>query len=450
VSDLVSLESEGELLAILVAHGRDALGPIRECIQGPDAFSPTNRPAAEVCFALAIDGEPILPATIRERAFTIGYPALANRAEEWFGQLFEQHLATFANTTVHARIVGDLARRRQLIAAADELRAAANDRQIPIPSMLGQHMDRVTGHVLQHADSAHRDFLIETVQELEQRADHDGALPGVPTDIVGLDALTDGWERGRLVVCAARPGCGKTAFGVWCGQVAASNDHEVFFASAEQPVKQLQRRRLGIETGLDIREVSRDRATWARMVSRVTAGVERLRPQPFTISQSIRNISQMRIAVQRQIALGRAPRLLVVDYLTKLQPEGRFDRNDLAVGSITGALARMAIDLDITVLLLAQLNRDSVKDGKIRRPSAADLRDSGVIEQDADQILLLWPGAPGDGENVVRPDSHARVEIIVEKNRHGPVGAVGVEWSKAVGRFRDEDRWGQHVRGAAA
>ena len=140
--------------------------------------------------------------------------------------------------------------------------------------------------------------------------------------------------------------------------------------------------------------------------------------------------------------MGRAPRLVVVDYLTKLRPDSATERNDLGVGQMTSALARIALDFDLTVLCLAQLNRSSVREGKPRRPVVSDLRDSGLIEQDADQVVLMWEPPPPDGvAEEPRGSAEAEIEFCVDKNRHGPVGSVRATWRKGVGSFTENPAW---------
>ena len=131
------------------------------------------------------------------------------------------------------------------------------------------------------------------------------------------------------------------------------------------------------------------------------------------------------------------PKLIVIDYLSWIKNEPGAERNDLAIGVTMKRLAQIAKDLHCCVLLLAQLNRDSVKDGKPRRPTMADFRDSGCIEQDSDQILLLWEPPSPDGTEDNPREKETTVEFIVEKNRHGPKGRVRIDWKKALTQYRE-------------
>jgi replicative DNA helicase len=260
-------------------------------------------------------------------------------------------------------------------------------------------------------------------------------VPGISSGIAPLDNLTDGWMTPRLIVLAARPGFGKTATGLWCADMAGQSEVETVFVSVEQPTKQLQKRRLAMRTGIDLRGV-RNRERYAQVLPDLMAETAKMRHEPLTFVQGPRSVRAIRLELQRMIAKGRHPKVVVIDYLTKLRSDRKAERHDLAVGDITGDLCRMAIDLECTILLLAQLNRESVKDGKVRRPTVSDLRDSGIIEQDADQILLLWPGAPSDDDIPMAPGSGVvPFEMLLDKNRHGPKGSVRLNWWEATGRF---------------
>jgi replicative DNA helicase len=171
--------------------------------------------------------------------------------------------------------------------------------------------------------------------------------------------------------------------------------------------------------------------------SRLLQATEECRVMPLTFDDQSNTATGIALAVQRHAATKRPPALVIVDYLSWIRFEGKFDRNDLAIGAVTRSLARMAKEQHVAVLLLCQINRDMAKDGKMRRPTMSDLKDSGSIEQDADQVVLMWE-PPSD---VPRgSDGHLMMEFVVAKNRHGPTGLVDVEWESPVYRYRETPR----------
>ena len=206
-------------------------------------------------------------------------------------------------------------------------------------------------------------------------------------------------------------------------------------------MKVLQQRRLGFATGLNIRHHLRMN-TYGQHAGTIAEAANTLAGMPLSFDDEARTPAQLRQRIMAEVAMGRAPRLVVVDYLTKLRPDSATERNDLGVGQMTSALARIALDFDLTVLCLAQLNRSSVREGKPRRPVVSDLRDSGLIEQDADQVVLMWEPPPPDGvAEEPRGSAEAEIEFCVDKNRHGPVGSVRATWRKGVGSFTENPAW---------
>lgn len=433
---LVDADAEREVLAVLAMHGPDGLAVIRDLITGPQVFTALRRQQAEVLIALASEGTPgHSPVIVRARAMQLGYTGLGDTADEWLATLLLGHVAGLSHAEHYARIVAELASRRALLDAATSLTTLAHDRAVRPEVALGQLVDRITTEVRGVAVDSTRDCLVEALEDLERDSQGDGGPPGLPSGLDALDAITDGWVAPRLVVIAGRPGYGKTATGLWCADVAARvAEAETVFVSCEQPTRQLQKRRLAMRTGIDLRGL-RNRERYAERLPTLMAEAQAMREEPLTFVQGTGTVREIRLELQRLIARGRQPKLVVVDYLGKLRAEGKVERHDLGVGQITSNLCRLALDLECAVILLAQLNRESVKDGKGRRPVVSDLRDSGIIEQDADQIILLWPGAPSEDDLQVHRDGIAPFEMLLDKNRHGPKGAVRLDWWEATGRF---------------
>lgn len=268
---------------------------------------------------------------------------------------------------------------------------------------------------------------VEALDEAHHAAET-GELPGVPTGIAKLDRATGGLHPGDLVVVGARPKMGKTALACTLTLNGARAGYAAGFASAEMSAKELSVRFVAQISDIGVSEYRSGRLSdtaWkhateaSSLLSRLS--IEVLDQPAARVSDIIRQAQAWRRAGGLD--------LLVVDYLQRLQPDGKAERRDLAVGAMAQALKTLARDLDIPVVLLAQLSR-AVEQRQEKRPTMSDLRDSGQVEQEADQVWLLYrPAAYSD-----KADPR-RAEIIVDANRHGPPGFVVCDFDPPTGRW---------------
>jgi replicative DNA helicase len=251
------------------------------------------------------------------------------------------------------------------------------------------------------------EFLRESVLRMQSRVDSTDALSGVPSGCEPLDAMTAGWQRGDLVILAARPSVGKTAFALQCALHAAQAEHPVLFMSLEMTGSQLTDRalsHLGGVSSVAIREPKRmDESGWLR-VTNAGAILDKL---PLLIDESSALTVDSICARVRQCNATTRLGLVVIDYLTQITPP-RAESMTEAIQAITRQLKALAKELQVPVILLSQLNREGES-----KPSLSSLRSSGAIEQDADVVAFLH-----------RPDPNNRevVQFIVEKQRNGPTG----------------------------
>jgi replicative DNA helicase len=261
------------------------------------------------------------------------------------------------------------------------------------------------------------------------------ALTGISSGIVGLDDLTDGWEKSRLIVVAARPKVGKTGFALHCAREACQGETPVYFATAEQPRRELLKRLLAMESGCHLRAI-RSEQTLGLVSPQLARAAGEVATWPLVVDQVARTPGQVRMGLQRYIAEHGPVGLVVADYLGKYHSGEKSERHDLEVGRISGAFAELAMSFDVPVILLVQLNRQSVQGGQIRRPTPSDLRDSGAIEQDAAQVLFLYRD-----EKAEEASKDPRwLQVFVDLNRFGPTGHVDVAFEKTTGR------WQRHLR----
>lgn len=269
--------------------------------------------------------------------------------------------------------------------------------------------------------------LTKALKEIE-REDTRPAL--VPTGFAALDGRLGGVRRGELWIVAGRPGMGKTALSQAIALNVAEHGHGVAFVTAEMSAAQLAQRMLARETKIENRDLRRGKLAeheiWA-----VVDAAQRLGKLPLHLLEVERTWS--RITAQIRALKLKLPELalIVVDYVGLLKVPSTRERY-LELGTISADAKALALELDVAVILVSQLNRDpESRDDK--RPRLSDLRESGNLEQDADVVALLF--RPGYYERTADPKL---CEIDIVKNRHGPTGLVRLIFDPATVSFSDE------------
>lgn len=250
--------------------------------------------------------------------------------------------------------------------------------------------------------------FVDRISEIYEAKDEDSL--GIKTGIDTLDEVLGGIHPSDMMIVGARPGVGKTAFALSIMRNIAKTGKRVGFFSTEMSVFQVMSRLTSLESGIlanKLRKADLAEEDWPRL----TIATQNIAGLNFRVCDkpSI-TIGELMMQSRAWMADGGID-FIAVDYLTRLQPDKQRENQTLSVGEIVTSLKNLARILNIPVVVLAQLNRGSEKRAD-RTPVMADLRDSGVIEQEADQIIMLY-----------RPEDGAP-EVIVEKNRHGECGSV--------------------------
>lgn len=272
----------------------------------------------------------------------------------------------------------------------------------------------------------------EVLTEATERIDRRGLsseAAGISTGFPDLDKITGGNHPAELTVLAARPSVGKTAFALNVSYHAANAGIPVLFASIEQSRAELGERTISLDTGIDAYRLRTGRLT-SDDRPRIAAARQRLASLPLFIDdapvQSMLNIA----AATRRMKLRHGIRLVVIDYLQLIEPEDRKAPRHEQVATVSRRLKALAKEINVPVLALAQLNRasESRSDG---RPRLSDLRESGQIEQDADNVLFLHREAKEP------PPPVDDIEVIVAKQRNGPVGSAVLRFDKRIVRLHN-------------
>ncbi len=360
-----------------------------------------------------------------------------------------------ANVKEYARIVKDKAILRRLIGACDEINNEAYEEVAPVRTILDSAQQRIfdISNGNDTKEFRHiRDILHNVYHDLEVLSETKGAVQGTKTGFSTLDKMLVQMGKGDLVIVGARPGMGKTSFAMNIAtNVAKSSGKAVAIFSLEMSGEQLVTRILSSEALVDsyaLRSGQLKGEDWNNIASVVQSlsGCDIYIDDTSAITST-----EMKSKLRRLNNLG----LVVIDYIGLMQTTSKSDNRAQQVGEISRNLKIMAKDFDIPIICCAQLNRGTEsRPGMGKKPTLADLRDSGSIEQDADIVLFLYrdeyyknisgsDGKEQDGGAPVAPvdDSANTAEVIIAKNRHGSTGNIKMGWIGQFTKFRtlDED-----------
>ena len=350
-----------------------------------------------------------------------------------------QSVPSAANMRRYAEIVRERAILRKLIAASDEIATTAfNPQGRPVPQIL----DEAEGKIFKIGEEGSRQrqgfqgidklvtALIDRVNELAENGAEE--VTGVRTGFYDLDRMTAGLQKGDLIVLAARPSMGKTAFALNIAEhVAVQEGLPVLVFSMEMGASQLALRMVGSLGRIDqqhLRTGALQNDEWDRLAE----AVDRLgRVQVFIDETPALNSSELRARARRMARQFGTLGLIVVDYLQLMSGSSTSDENRATViGEISRGLKALAKELQCPVIALSQLNR-SVESRTDKRPMMSDLRESGAIEQDADVIMFIYRDDYYNKES----KEPGVAEIVIGKQRNGPVGTVKLTFLKPLTRF---------------
>lgn len=341
------------------------------------------------------------------------------------------------NAKHYAKSIRKAAKLRRITQAATATLNAAQQKDADPESLADELMTQLSTASGSSATWEMPELIAAAVAEIEhaKAANDSGQAVGIPTGWRAVDRLLCGLRPGRLYVIGARPKMGKTSMALALQHNAARAGNHVGFASAEMSAKECAQRWIAAAAGVDATSLQTGRITQSDQ-GRIQTARQSLSSLPIHIldkaGASPAHIRRQSLAWQRRYGLD----LLVVDYLQRLSPDADSQRRDLTVGAMARAFKNVARDLDIPVVLLAQLSRD-LENRPDKRPIPSDLRDSGEIEQEADVIAFLYRDWVYN-ENASPNDA----EFLVRGNRQGPAGRATLHFEPSFQRWLDRDMVG--------
>ena len=413
-----SLEAEQAVLGSILIDSRcltDVIGILR----AEDFYLEQNRKIYETIYNMFNFSQTIDPVTVLDKMKELGF--YRDDTRKYVLQLMEI-TPTAANAVRYANIVRDKAMLRSLADAASDISETVLEQKGAPEEILEMAEKRIyalrkgeRGDSLEHIGKT----LHKVYDHLTELSESDSAIPGLSTGLRDLDVTINGLNKSDLLLLAARPAMGKTAFALnLCLNVAKKYNQTVAMFSLEMSREQLAMRLLSIESFVD----SKKMATAALSQTDI-----RVDDNPSI------TVAEMNAKCRRLDNLG----LVIIDYLQLMNGSGYGkggDSRQNVVSDISRSLKIMAKELNVPVVCLSQLSRGP--EGRTdKRPMLSDLRESGAIEQDADEVLFLYR------DEYYNKDSEDKgiAECIVSKNRHGEVGTVKLQWIPQYQTFADRE-----------
>ena len=385
---------------------------------------------------LSDKGDPIDPVSVKSALDSIG------QFEQVGGMAFLASLINAVPTSAHiehySKVVAEKSRARKVIEDLSQSISNVYGGKIDLNEILSQTEQNLST-ISNEQKKGFRtiiDVIDSTQSILDERSQKIGDVTGTSTGFTDFDQITTGLHEDNLIIIAARPAMGKTAFALNIAQnVAKNSDKPVAIFSLEMGAESLVERMLsaeGLIPSYHVRTGNLSESEWRRMIS----AQERLaRGKIFIDDTAGIRISEIRSKAKRLAQENGGLGLIVIDYLQLIEGRGRENRQQ-EVSEISRQLKIIAKELKVPVIALSQLSR-GVDQRNDKRPILSDLRESGSIEQDADIVAFLYREAYYKRDEQEEPDNVT--ELIIEKNRHGSLGTVQLYFLKEYAKFANKE-----------
>ena len=421
-----STEAERSVLGAMLQNG-GAVSMALELITADDFYVPAHREIFDAAKALAGGGMAVdlvtMDAELSRRGTLPGVGGIEYLIE------LTQFVPTTANVRDYIRIVSEKSTLRRLIDASGEISRVSYAQEQDLSQILALAekkvfdivMHRDVGESLQHI----KEVLTRTYEQMETFARLKGGVSGVPTGFYGLDNLLTGLHGGELVLIGARPSMGKTSFAINMATNAVRKGAKVAIFSLEMPREQIAMRILCGDARVNMQSVRKgllrdeDWMKLARTLAPLAAS------EMYIDDTSGLTPGQLRSRCRR-LMMDHGLDLIVVDYLQLMGSDSKAESRQVEVSEISRSLKAIAQELKVPLVACAQLSRANEKRGSGGyRPMLSDLRDSGSIEQDADVVMFLHREAYYNRDAETADNT---AEVIVAKQRNGPLGTVKLAW----------------------
>lgn len=439
-----AIELEEAVLGALMLE-KDALTNVIDILKVESFYKESHKVIFQAILDLFTESQPIDLLTVTSQLRKNGALEIAGGA--FYVTELTSKVASAANIEYHARIITEQSIKRELIKISGEIQKEAFEDTTDVFELLDkmeQSLFEISEKNIRKNYSDMRSIMREAIIELEARKNQKDGLTGVPSGFTALDRVTSGWQKSDLVIIAARPAMGKTAFVLSVLRNAAvDHNRPVAIFSLEMSSVQLVNRLISSEAELDSDKIKKGSLAdheWAQLVHKTA----KLSKAPLFVDDTpALSILELR-AKCRKLKAQHDIQLVVVDYLQLMSGDskngGQGGNREQEIASISRALKKIAKELSIPVIALSQLSRAVETRGGDKRPQLSDLRESGSIEQDADMVMFLYrPEYYGITEDEGGASTAGVGEVIIAKHRNGSLDNVKLRFIGKYTKFTDLD-----------
>jgi len=434
-----SMEAEQSVIGSMLID-REAIMAASELITGEDFYNKQFGVLYETMLEMNDEGCPIDIITLQNRLKEKDVPPEVSSLE--FVRDLITAVPTSANVKYYANIVAEKSTLRKTIRLNEEIANTCYAGKESLEFIL-EDFEKRTFQLAQRRNSGDfvpiRQVVMNAMDKIESSAKNRGSVTGIPTGFTDLDYRTAGMQPSDLVLIAARPSMGKTAFVLNIAQnVAFKQNLPVAIFSLEMSKEQLVNRMFSLESSVDAQKLRTGQLSdqeWERLIE--SAGVIGRSNLLIDDTPGI-SISELRSKC-RKMKLEKGLSMIIIDYLQLMSGSGRSDSRQQEIADISRSLKAVARELSVPVLALSQLSR-AVEQRPDHRPMMSDLRESGAIEQDADVVMFIYRDDYYNHDT----DKKGISEIIIAKQRNGPIGTVELAWLPEYTKFANLERPRNH------
>ncbi len=432
-----SVEAEQSVIGAMLMD-KDAILTASEIISGQDFYQSAYGVIFDSVVEMFNEGKPVDLITLKERLKEKEVPPEIASLE--FMRDILNLMSTSANVRYYAEIVSDKSMMRKLIRLNEGIANTCYAGKEPLPVIL-ETTEKSVFELLQRRNSGEyvpiKQVVLNALERIEKAAKSKGVVTGIPTGFIDLDYKLSGLQPSDLILIAARPSMGKTAFVLNIAQyVAFKKEKGVAIFSLEMSKEQLVNRLFALESQVDsqaLRTGNLKDSDWEKLIE--GAGIIGKSNMIIDDTPGI-SVSELRSKC-RKYKLEHNIQLIIIDYLQLMSGSagGRSESRQQEISEISRSLKALARELNVPVVALSQLSR-AVEARPDKRPMLSDLRESGAIEQDADVVMFIYR------DEYYNKDSEKKrqAEIIVAKQRNGPVGTVDLAWLADYTKFANLSR----------
>ena len=436
-----AVELEEAVLGALMLE-RDSIIAVQEYVTPEAFYTEEHRLIYKAIESLSAELKPIDLYTVTESLKVRGELKKVGGAA-YLAQL-TQKVGSAANVEFHAKIIAQKYVQRELIRSATEIQRRSYDEDQDVTDLIGYAESEIfkvaEGHVKRSVQSA-KDVLSKAMMQIEEASKNTSAFNGVPSGFMAVDRVTLGWQPSDLIIIAARPAMGKTAFVLSMARnMAIDHESPVAFFSLEMSSVQLMMRLIIAETGLSGTDIKSGRLTpeqWRHLES----ATKPLGTAPLFIDDTpALSVFEFR-SKARRLKIHNDIKIIIIDYLQLMTGNADSKGNrEQEVAFISRTLKAIAKELNVPIIALSQLSRATETRGGSKRPQLSDLRESGAIEQDADIVAFIHrPEYYGMNTDENGMPTAGMAEIIIAKHRSGAATDVKLRFLKEQTRFMDLD-----------